>query len=101
MAHLVLIFILYVASIQKLFQNCLRICVEDSHFHDGINDIEIHPGITISGVYKTSKEIKMKTACKFYVLHETWMSADFNCYQVIFLNNLKLHEIYNINWSLQ
>lgn len=61
MAHLVLIFILYVASIQKLFQNCLRICVEDSHFHDGINDIEIHPGITISGVYKTSKEIKMKT----------------------------------------
>lgn len=70
MAHLVLIFILYVASIQKLFQNCLRICVKDSHFHDGVNDIEIHPGITISGVYKTSKEIKMKTAC-MQVLHFT------------------------------
>lgn len=86
MAHLVLIFILYVASIQKLFQNCLRICVEDSHFHDGINDIEIHPGITISGVYKTSKEIKMKT---MQVLRFTW-NLDVSRFQ-----------IYNINWSLQ
>lgn len=82
MAHLVLIFILYVASIQKLFQNCLRICVQDSHFHDGVNDIEIHPGITISGVYKTSKEIKMKTACKFYVLHETWIFSRFQIYNI-------------------